>query len=76
VQKRQHRLSRGEVPLHVKQEGLQTVTVNQSDLRTSFLAVKSGLKYDLRDALAVNQARPRGSGLPNKGGGLIEIGLA
>jgi hypothetical protein len=29
VQKRQHRLSRGEVPLHVRQEGLQTVTVSR-----------------------------------------------
>jgi hypothetical protein len=51
-------------------------SINQADPKTSFLAVKSGLKYDFLDALAINQVRPRGSGLPNMGGGLIEIGLA
>jgi hypothetical protein len=32
-------------------------SINQSGPKTSFLAVKSVLKYDVRDALAINQVR-------------------
>jgi hypothetical protein len=45
--------------------------INQADPKTSFLAIN----YDSLDALAIDLVRPRGSGLPNMGGGLIEIGL-
>jgi hypothetical protein len=45
-------------------------------LRAPFLAVKSGLKYGLRDALAMNQVRPSGSGLSNIRSGLIDSEMA